>query len=263
MESDCLLTEFADGILTLILNRPASLNSLNQALRQGLLAALDEASSDPRVKAIVLRGAGRGFCAGADLKEPSGDSEMSGPGQVADRIRHLMATEFNPIIESIAGMPKPVVAAVNGITAGGGVGLALACDVVLCAASARFYQPFVPALGLVPDMGCTWFVPIAAGRARALAWALTGEIITAATALDWGLVWKVFDDGTLKAEARKLALQLAELCPETLMATRFAISRAPRVDLADQLHHEMDTQHRLASLPSYREGVLRFVRRSA
>lgn len=263
MEADCLLTELAGGVLTLTLNRPAALNSLDTALRRRLLAELDAASVNPAVKAIVLQGAGKGFCAGADLKEATDGGDMAGPQAAADRVRHLMETEFNPIIARIAAMPKPVIAAVNGMAAGGGVGLALACDIVLCAASARFYQPFVPALGLVPDMGCTWFVPAAVGRARALAWALTGDIIPAATAQEWGLVWKVVADSELQAEAGKLALQLSRLSADTIVATRAALAHASRVGLEDQLDHERDAQHRLAAQPAYREGVLRFTRKQA
>jgi 2-(1,2-epoxy-1,2-dihydrophenyl)acetyl-CoA isomerase len=248
----------AGGVLTLTLNRPAALNSLDQALRKRLLAALDAAATDPAVSAIVLTGAGRGFCAGADLKEATDGGDMADAQATADRVRDLMETEFNPIIAKIAAMPKPVVAAVNGMAAGGGVGLALACDVVLCAASARFYQPFVPELGLVPDMGCTWFVPAAAGRARALAWALTGDTITAATALEWGLVWKVVENGTLRPDAGTLARKLGRLHPEAVLAARQALAHAPRASLTVQLQCEMAMQHRLAALPPYREGVLKF-----
>jgi 2-(1,2-epoxy-1,2-dihydrophenyl)acetyl-CoA isomerase len=263
MESDCLLTGLAEGILTLTLNRPAALNSLNSNLRRRLLAELDGAAGNPAVAAILLRGAGNGFCAGADLKEAADGGDMADSQETADRVRDLMEIEFNPIIAKIAAMPKPVVAAVNGMAAGGGVGLALACDIALCAASARFYQPFVPALGLVPDMGCTWFVPAAAGRARAHAWALTGDIVPAATALEWGLVWKVVDDHALDTEALSLALQLSRLSPETVVATRLALSHAAQVGLADQLRHEMEAQHRLAGLPAYREGVMRFAGKRA
>lgn len=258
MQPDCLLTEHAEGVLTLTLNRPAALNSLDSHLRRRLLDELETAAGSPGVTAILLRGAGRGFCAGADLKEAADGNGLASPQQRADHVRDLMMAEFNPIIERIAAMPKPVVAAVHGMAAGGGVGLALACDIVLCATSARFYQPFVPALGLVPDMGCTWFVTAAAGRARALAWALTGDIISAATALEWGLIWKLVDSADLDTEAQALARQLSGLAPEAVVATRRALSHATRVDLSAQLHHEMETQHQLAALPNYHEGVQRF-----
>ncbi len=170
--------EVAEGIATLTLNRPERLNAFNDELVRGALAAIDKAKADPAVKALVLTGNGRGFCAGADL---AGGLAPTGEG-----VNAAMRDLYNPLILAIDAFPKPTVAAINGVAAGAGVGLALACDIAVAARSASFVLTFGPQLGLVPDLGVTWFLPRAIGRARARALALLGDKLPAATAANGG-----------------------------------------------------------------------------
>jgi enoyl-CoA hydratase/carnithine racemase len=186
--SEPILHTVAGGVLTLTLNRPEALNALNRALMQRMRAALAEAAKDAGVRALVVTGAGRGFCAGADLTEPVATLAEGGPKlSPGQRTSEAMTSHFNPLVRDLYQFPKPTIAAVNGVAAGGGVGLALACDMVIAAKSATFIQVFAPKLGLVPDLGCSWQLPRLVGVARARGLALLGDRLSAEDAEKWGL----------------------------------------------------------------------------
>jgi len=185
----------ADGVAELTLNRPQALNSINKTLIDETRVALGDLAADDAVRVVLLTGAGRGFCAGADL---SGSGFANDAGRsVGEQTAYSMEVGYNPLAADLGAFPKPVVVAVNGVCAGGGVGLALAGDIVLAAKSAYFVQVFGPKLGLVPDVGVTWYTPRLVGRARARALALLGDRLPAAKAAEWGLIWEAVDDDSL------------------------------------------------------------------
>ena len=204
-----LLTGLADnGVLTLTLNRPEVLNSLNEGLTMNLLSALNDARANKDVRAIVITGSGRAFCAGADLDSkswPSPKGLSAGEATAAS-----MDRGFNPLVKAVSQSTKPVVTAINGIAAGGGVGLALAGDITIASESAKFKLVFGPNLGIIPDMGASWFLPNLVGRARANGLALLGDDLPAATAKDWGLIWDCVPDDQLLTKAQTIAGRLAD-----------------------------------------------------
>src|SRR5687768_8542068 len=198
-----------DGAVARItLNRPDRLNSFTRAMHAELAQALD-AATDARV--IILTGAGRAFCAGQDLND-----RAVAPGEAVD-LGETVEASWNPLIRRLATMPQPVIARVNGVAAGAGANIALACDLVVAAKSAKFIQSFA-ALGLVPDSGGSWHLPRLVGQARALGMALTGEPITGEQAADWGLIWRAVDDEALDAEVDAIARKLASPPPLGLAA---------------------------------------------
>ena len=247
--------EVSEGIATLTLNRPERLNAFNEDLVKGALKAVDEARIDPAVKALVLTGNGRGFCAGADL---AGGLAPTGEGGNA-----AMRDLYNPLILAIDDFPKPTIAAINGVAAGAGVGLALVCDIAVAARSASFVLTFGPQLGLVPDLGVTWFLPRAIGRARARALALLGDKLPAERAAEWGLVWTCVDDEACLPTARALAVRLGRGSAEAFFEIRRLMDRAETSDLAAQLDAERETQIGLIVKPSFLEGVRNFLARKA
>ena len=204
-----LLTDLADnGVLTLTLNRPEVLNSLNEGLTMNLLSALNDARANKDVRAIVITGSGRAFCAGADLDSkswPSPKGLSAGEATAAS-----MDRGFNPLVRAVSQSTKPVVTAINGIAAGGGVGLALAGDITIASESAKFKLVFGPNLGIIPDMGASWFLPNLVGRARANGLALLGDDLPAVTAKDWGLIWDCVPDDQLLTKAQTIAGRLAD-----------------------------------------------------
>lgn len=248
-----VLYTLADRVATLTLNRPDSLNSLDRARLEALVEALARAV-DEAAAVVVLTGAGRGFCSGADLgsaldgRDAEGRLDLGAP----------MRSHFNVLIEGLAGLPMPLVIAVNGIAAGGGASLALCGDIVIAARSAVFRQTFTD-IGLMPDMGATWFMPRLAGRARARGMALLGQPIPAQTALDWGLIWEVVDDDRLAARAQELAVQLAARSPEALQSTRRALDLGLDNDLPAQLALEAEMQTELGRLPAFEQAVTAFL----
>jgi 2-(1,2-epoxy-1,2-dihydrophenyl)acetyl-CoA isomerase len=169
----------------------------------------------------------------------------------------------NPLIEELRALPVPVVCAVNGPAAGAGVGLALACDIVVAARSAYFYLPFLPKLGIVPDLGCTWFIPRRVGPARAMGMALLDEKLGAETAAQWGLIWACIDDKLLLLEASKIAQRLAQLPVHAVIEARKAIEQSERHSLPDQLHYESERQRELIEQPTFAEGVMAFLQKRA
>jgi 2-(1,2-epoxy-1,2-dihydrophenyl)acetyl-CoA isomerase len=241
-----------DAVATLTLDRPDKLNSVNRVMHGELRAALDAAEA-AGARCLVLTGAGRGFCAGQDLSDrrslPDGDAPDLGLG---------LDTLYNPLVRRLRALPMPTVAAVNGIAAGAGANLALACDVVLAARSAGFIQAFAR-IGLVPDCGGTWFLPRLVGRARALALALTGDKLSAEDAAAWGLIWRVVDDDFLIEEAHALAARLAAMPTRALALTRRAIDAAGANGLDAQLDLERDLQREAGRSSDYREGVAAFL----
>lgn len=242
------------GAVALItLDRPDALNSFTRQMHRDLWAVLDQAEADPAVRAAVVTGAGRGFCAGADLAEfdfePGPDLvARADPGPVIDQA-------FNPTARRIQSLRFPVVAAVNGVAAGAGVSLAMTCDIAIAAPGASFIQAFSK-IGLVPDAGGSWFLVERLGLARAMALAMTGDKLPAAQARDWGLIWDVADDPL--AAALALAERLAVMPTRALVATRALLRDAGHRTLDEQLDAERDTQSALGRTHDYIEGVLAF-----
>jgi 2-(1,2-epoxy-1,2-dihydrophenyl)acetyl-CoA isomerase len=242
-------------VATVTFNRPDKLNSFTRAMHKELSAALDEVEA-ANVRALVLTGAGRGFCAGQDLA----DLDFT-PGAMTD-LGTLIDEHFNPLVRRLQAMPLPVIAAVNGTAAGAGANLALACDIVLAARSSSFIQAFVK-IGLVPDSGGTWFLPQRVGMARALGLALTGDKLSAEKAESWGLVWQVVDDAQLPNTAAQLAAQLAQQPTRAIAAIKQALRAGVTQTLDQQLDLERDLQRRLGASHDYAEGVRAFIEKRA
>jgi len=248
-----------DGIATLTLNQPERLNPLTPAMQQACLVALQQVRDNKDVRALLLTANGRGFCSGADLTQ-FGDrearyEEVSLGEYVGQR---LMKEGVNRIVAEMRSLPVPVVCAVNGVAAGGGVGLALAGDLVVASRSASFYLPFVPALGLVPDMGISWALPRAVGRARAIGLALTGQKLVAEQAAAWGLIWGCVDDGLLHQEAHALAVRLAKLPAQAVVEVRALFAASDCNSLEQQLDLEREHQVRLIDSEFCAEGLRAF-----
>jgi len=253
MSDNPVLHRIDSGVLELVLNRPDKLNAFTPEMHVALRAQFDRAAQDSAVRAVLLTGAGRGFCAGQDL----GDRDPRRGGPRPD-LGATIGTYYNPLIRAIRALPKPVVAAVNGVAAGAGANIALACDIVLASDKARFVQSFAK-LGLVPDAGGSWSLPRLLGEARAKALALTGEPLSATQAAEWGLIWRAVPDADLMPEARALALKLAKGPTFGLGLTKQAIQAAATNDLDAQLELEQDYQRRAGASDDYAEGVTAFL----
>ena len=252
-----VLAETRGACRVIVLNRPDKLNSFNPEMHRALRAALEAARDDEGVRAILLTGAGRAFCAGQDL---AGDVAPE-PGKVPDLSRTI-EEHYNPLIRLIRAMPKPVVCAVNGTAAGAGANLALACDIVLAAKGAKFIQAFSK-IGLVPDSGGTWFLPRLVGSARATALAFLAEPLGAEKAAEWGLIWKAVPDEALMDEANALAAQLAAMPTIGLALTKAALQQAGTNTLDAQLDLESRLQGEAGRTPDYAEGVASFMEKRA
>jgi 2-(1,2-epoxy-1,2-dihydrophenyl)acetyl-CoA isomerase len=250
--SETLIVEPDGAVMTVTLNRPDKLNSFNETMHRELRDALDRIGRDPAVRAVLLTGAGKGFCAGQDL----GDRAMAA-GQDIDLGATLEAT-YNPLVRRLRALEKPVVCAVNGVAAGAGANVALACDIVLAARSARFIQAFCK-IGLVPDSGGTWFLPRLVGEARARALALLGEPVPAEQAEAWGLIWKAVDDDRLMDEACAIAQRLAAGPTKGLGLIKRALNASSASGLDRQLDLERDLQREAGRTADYREGVAAFL----
>lgn len=251
MAYSTLLFEISDRVATLTLNRPDKLNSFTAEMHAELkdaLARVADPGSD--VRALLVTGAGRGFCAGQDL------SQRAGP-TVPD-LGATLETQFNPLIRTLRGLELPVIAAVNGVAAGAGVSLALACDITLAARSATFLQAFAK-IGLIPDAGSTFFLPRLVGEARARGLALLADKISAEQAAAWGLIWKVVDDDRLMPDATALARHLATQPTRGLALIKQALNRSSANDLDRQLDVERDLQRIAGRTEDYREGVAAFL----
>jgi len=236
-------------IARITLNRPDRLNSFTKAMHGELRNAL-ASLGDARV--VVLTGAGRGFCAGQDLHD-----RAVAPGEAVDLGETVQAC-WNPLIRTLASMPQPVIARVNGVAAGAGANIALACDIVVAAKSAKFIQSF-SAIGLIPDSGGTWALPRLVGQARALGLALTGDPLPAEKAAEWGMIWKAVDDDALDAEVDATAAKLASLPPLGLAAIKEMIRSSWQYSLDEELERQAGTMRRLGFTADYREGVAAFL----
>jgi 2-(1,2-epoxy-1,2-dihydrophenyl)acetyl-CoA isomerase len=250
-----VLVSQSGPVTTLTLNRPAALNSFTEAMHRELLAALDQTAGQPETRALVITGAGRGFCAGQDLADPMVAPSPAGqpPKDLAIAIQQL----YKPLVLRLKSMPVPVVAAVNGVAAGAGANLALNCDFVLAARSASFIQAFAK-IGLLPDTGGTWLLPRIVGRARALGLAMLGDKLAAAEAERIGLIWQCVDDAALAEEAARLAARLAAMPSRALAVTRAALDDAQRLTLEQALDMEAALQSQLGGSHDYLEGVAAF-----
>ena len=252
MES-VLLVDRRPGWTSLTLNRPERLNSFNEEMHRALAGALAEIDTDESCRAVLLTGSGRGFCAGQDLGDRVTDQ---GPSDLGATIE----TFYNPLVRRLRALRKPVVCAVNGVAAGAGANIALACDIVLAARSAKFIQAFSK-IGLVPDSGGTFFLPRLVGDARARALAILAEPLPAETAEAWGLIWKVVDDDALRSTGEALAAQLATQPTQGLALIKQAFNASAAHTLDQQLDLERDLQRKAGRTPDYREGVEAFMER--
>jgi 2-(1,2-epoxy-1,2-dihydrophenyl)acetyl-CoA isomerase len=240
-----------DGpIARITLNRPNRLNSFTAQMHAELRKAL-EAVGDARV--IVLTGAGRGFCAGQDLS----DRAVAADEHPVD-LGMTVETSWNPLIRTLTGLPQPIIARVNGVAAGAGANIALACDIVVAAKSAKFIQSF-SAIGLIPDSGGTWVLPRLVGQARALGLALTGEPLPAEKAAEWGMIWKAVDDEALDSEVDAIAAKLASLPPLGLAEIKKMIRESWTHTLDQELVRQRDAMRQLGFTEDYREGVAAFL----
>jgi 2-(1,2-epoxy-1,2-dihydrophenyl)acetyl-CoA isomerase len=247
---ETILIEISGPIARITLNRPDRLNSFTAAMHDELKDALDSLG-DTRV--LILTGAGRGFCAGQDLN----DRAVSSDGHPVD-LGMTVETCWNPLIRTLTSLPQPVIARVNGVAAGAGANIALACDIVVAARSAKFIQSF-SAIGLIPDSGGTWILPRLVGQARALGLALTGEPLSADKAEEWGLIWQAVDDQALDSEVDGIAGKLASLPPLGLAAIKQMIRESWSHTLDQELHRQRDAMRRLGFSEDYREGVAAFL----
>ena len=249
MAYDTVQFRIDGGIARLTLNRPERLNSFTRQMHAELSDALHQ-SAEARV--IVLTGAGRGFCAGQDLND-----RAVAPGAAVD-LGETVEESWNPLVRRLATIPQPVIARVNGVAAGAGANIALACDLVVAARSAKFIQSF-SALGLIPDSGGSWHLPRLVGQARALGLALTGEPVPAEQAAQMGMIWKCVDDDALDAEVDGLAAKLASLPPLGLAAIKNLVRTSWQRTLEQELDLQRDEMRRLGFTADYREGVAAFL----
>ena len=248
-----ILVSLDAGVLTITLNRPDKLNAFTPDMHEELRGAFARAEGDAQVRAVLLTGAGRGFCAGADLSQ----RDVS-PGAAPIDLSVSLGTNYNPLVRRMRALPKPIVCAVNGPAAGAGANVALACDVVLAARSASFLQAF-SRIGLLPDAGGTYFLPRLVGTARAMGLALLADKLSAEDAERWGLIWKAVDDAVLMDEASALARRLAAGPTKGYALLKRAMYASAANSLDAQLDLERDLQREAGFSEDYREGVAAFL----
>lgn len=241
--------KLADGIARLTFNRPDRLNSFTVQMHEEVADALVRLDG---ARCLVLTGAGRGFCAGQDLAD-----RAVAPGEAVD-LGESVEVRYNPLIRTLVDLPMPVIARVNGVAAGAGANIALACDIVIAAKSAKFIQSFA-AIGLIPDSGGTWVLPRLVGQARALGLALTGEPLEAERAADWGLIWKAVDDDQLDAEVDGLARRFAAGPTRGLARIKSMLRQSWEQNLDAELDRQRDAMRELGLSDDYREGVAAFM----
>ena len=256
-ESPPILYERQGRAARITLNRPDRLNAFTAAMHAGLREALDRAAEDRGLHCVVIAGAGRGFCAGQDLNE-----RLRPPGAPPVDLGETVGRDMNPLIERIAALPLPVIAAVNGIAAGAGASMALACDLVVAGASARFAMSF-GRIGLIPDGGASWALPRLVGRARAAGLILTGEPVSAMDAADWGMIWKCVADEALEDEVERICGVFAAQPVGALAASKQALAASFANTLTQQLEHERRAQQVRGNSADYREGVAAFMEKRA
>lgn len=252
MTYQTILFEVSAGVARLTLNRPDRLNSFNVQMHKEVREALSQLANNSDARVLVLTGAGRGFCAGQDL----GDRAVAPGGQGVD-LGDSIENYYKPLVLALRNLPMPVIGAINGVAAGAGANIALACDLVIAAKSASFVQAFSK-LGLVPDSGGTWFLPRLLGNARAMGLALLGDKLAAEQAAQWGLIWRCVEDAELTTTVDQLATQLAAAPTRGLARTKQAIYESWSHSLEQQLDQERDFQRELGRTQDYSEGVAAF-----
>ena len=253
MNFSAILLEIAEKVATITLNRPDKLNSFTGAMHADLKQAMQIIQADRSVRVLMITGAGRGFCAGQDLSERT----MADGGETAD-VGSSLDKNYNPLLKQLRGLAYPVICAVNGVAAGAGCNLVLACDIVIAAKSASFIQAF-SRIGLIPDAGGTYTLPRLIGTARAMAAAMLAEKISAEQAQQWGMIWKCVDDHQLMPEATALARQLAGQATRALGLTKRAIYASANHTFDQQLDLERDLQREAGKSEDFREGVAAFM----
>lgn len=253
MDYQNIIAEEKNGVGYLTFNRPKALNSFNVDMHREVAEVLNQWTKNPEVRCVVISGEGRGFCAGQDL----GDRVVD-PNAEAPDLGYSIETYYNPLIKTIVNMPKPVICAVNGVAAGAGANIALACDLVIAAKSANFVQAFCR-LGLVPDSAGTWFLPRAVGHARAMGLTLLGDKLPAETAKEWGMIWDVVEDAELKTKVTELAERLAKQPTFGLSLIKKAIHQSSNNTFDEQMQLERDLQRIAGRSEDYREGVQAFM----
>lgn len=253
MDYQNIIAEEKNGVGYLTFNRPKALNSFNVDMHREVAEVLNLWTKNPDVRCVVISGEGRGFCAGQDL----GDRVVD-PNAEAPDLGYSIETYYNPLIKTIVNMPKPVICVVNGVAAGAGANIALACDLVIAAKSANFVQAFCR-LGLVPDSAGTWFLPRAVGHARAMGLTLLGDKLPAETAKEWGMIWDVVEDAELKTKVTELAERLAKQPTFGLSLIKKAIHQSSNNTFDEQMLLERDLQRIAGRSEDYREGVQAFM----
>jgi len=248
--SDTILTAQADGVLTLTLNRPAAFNSFTRPMAAALQWALKEADDNPEVRCVVITGEGKAFCAGQDLKEVTAEDAPS--------FEEIVGGSYNTTVRLIRSLNKPVIAAVNGVAAGAGANIALACDLCVASESARFIQAFSK-IGLIPDSGGTWMLPRVVGLQRATALAYLGTPVSAEEAAAMGMIHKAFPAHEFEAEVAALAASLALMPTRGLALTKQAFNKAFEQGFSDQLETELELQGEASRTSDYAEGVAAFL----
>lgn len=258
MEFTTIRFEVSDGVARLILNRPDKLNSFTGEMHAELRVALDRVQADRSIRVLVLSGAGRAFSAGQDLADP----DMQAIAGHQPDIGNIVEKNYKPLVLRLQNLRVPTLAAVNGIAAGAGASVALACDLVVATQSASFLQAFSK-IGLIPDTGGTWFLPQRVGMARAMGLALLADKLPAAKAAEWGLIWECVADDAFAARIDALAAQLASLPTKALVRTRQAMHAAPGHTLEQQLSYEGGFMRELGWSADYAEGVAAFMEKRA
>jgi 2-(1,2-epoxy-1,2-dihydrophenyl)acetyl-CoA isomerase len=248
-----ILHSCANGIARVTLNRPERLNSFTATMHEALRDALARVKTDASARVLLLTGAGRGFCAGQDLSD-----RAVAPGGAPVDLGASIENNYRPLVQALRSMPIPVVCAVNGVAAGAGANIALACDLVIAAKSASFIQAFCK-IGLIPDSGGTYFLPRLVGTARAMGLTLLGDKLSAQQAADWGLIWQCVDDAEFTSTVDALLAQLAQAPTKGLVATRRALYASASATLETQLDLERDLQRELGYGADYLEGVGAFL----
>jgi len=253
MDYQSILYQSADGIARITLNRPERLNSFTSSMHAELRDALAKVAADRSARVLLLTGAGRGFCAGQDLSD-----RAVAPGSAPVDLGESIESNYRPLILGLRNLAMPVVCAVNGVAAGAGANVALACDIVVAARSASFIQAFCK-IGLIPDSGGTFFLPRLVGTARAMGLAMLGDKLTAEQAEEWGLIWKCVDDAELRATVDAMLAQFAQAPTKGLAAIKRALHASSNGTLEDALTLERDVQRALGESEDYREGVNAFL----
>jgi len=247
-----ILSETRTGYRVITLNRPDKLNAFNEAMHQALREAIEDAEADEGCRALLITGAGRGFCTGQDLSD-----RLAKPGETVV-LGGALEAHYNPLVRKLRALPFPVVAAVNGVAAGAGCNIALACDIVIASLKATFIQSFAR-VGLVPDSGGTWFLPRLVGDARARGLALLAQDLTAEKAASWGLIWRAVEDEVLMHEATRICEHFALAPTQGLALIKRALNASATNTLDAQLDLERDFQRAASLTPDYAEGVRAFI----